>query len=74
MVERAIRATGYIPLAMRDADSVIKLSNKYLDELYRDNERCELALKETNKKKNTALKRVLRLKEANRFFFTQNPL
>lgn len=47
LVERAITATGYIPLALRDEKSVIKLSNKYINELSKEDEKCELALKET---------------------------
>lgn len=74
IVDRAIKATGYIPLALRDKQSLIKISQEHIDKLQLETTKCERALKRTADKKNDCMQRVLRIKEANRFFFTQNPL
>ena len=73
IVEKTIESTGYIPRAMRDQKSIIKLSDMRCDELDKEDQRCELALKRAQEKKNECMKSVLRIKEANRYFFTQNP-
>ena len=63
-----------MPLALRDTPSVIKLSEQQIEKLNLEQTKCERALKRTQEVKDDCMKKVLRVKEANRFFFTQNPL
>ena len=72
LVERAQHQTKYIPLALRDTPSFLKLSNQHIDKMMLEETKCERALKNTTHTKNLNMKKVLRVKETNRFFFTKN--
>ena len=65
---------NYVPLALRDTPSLITLNAKHHEVLCLDKQKCEMALAETRKKKDRDMKKVLRVKEANSIFYTQNPL
>ena len=62
-----------MPLALRDQKSLSKLCSQHIEILRLEDTKCERALKRTNERKNECMKDVLRLKETNRYFFTQNP-
>ena len=47
LVDRAIKATGYIPLAFRDQPSLIKLSHQHINALQSEKTKCERALAKT---------------------------
>jgi len=47
LVERAIKATGYIPMALRDPASLAKLSQKHIDKLLYEKTIIERRLKKT---------------------------
>jgi hypothetical protein len=72
LVERAQQQTKYVPLALRDQKSMLKLCNQHIDKLLLEETKCERKLKNTTETKNSCMKKVLRVKETNRYFFTKN--
>ena len=48
LIEKAIEATGYIPKALRDPDSLIKLCEDHIEVLSREKTACETRLKNTH--------------------------